>query len=405
MTTPEPATSPSSATRLPVFRAGRHRAMEGREVSFGAGELADIAASYDASAHAAPLVIGHPRLDAPAYGWVGALSVEGDRLIADFSEISEAARDLVREGHYRHVSASFYAPDAAANPTPGRWHLRHVGLLGATPPAVKGLGAVSFSTADAVDVVTVSFSELSSRAAWSMAALARSVGRLMRRSRERVVAEQGLEAADREMPEWDVASTEEVAARLTAEAEALAEAERAAPIAPDPLSFAAPAAPSSPEPSMSPEEIAAEIAALQAENARLAAQNASFAEAEAARVRAARAGEDRAFVAGLVTAGRLPPGRASEVASFLERLDDGEAVSFCEGGEPHTARAFFKALLGGAAPVLSFGESAPAAQDRPVPGEAAAIAKAIDAKIAAAAQRGETLSYADAVGEFRSQGA
>ena len=41
--------------------------------------------------------------------------------------------------HFKKRSASFYPPGHPANPTPDRPYLRHVGFLGAQPPAVKGL--------------------------------------------------------------------------------------------------------------------------------------------------------------------------------------------------------------------------------------------------------------------------
>ena len=43
------------------------------------------------------------------------------------------------------VSASFYAPESKINPEPGQWSLRHVAMLGAQPPAVKGLKGFAYS--------------------------------------------------------------------------------------------------------------------------------------------------------------------------------------------------------------------------------------------------------------------
>ena len=47
--------------------------------------------------------------------------------------------DWVAAGRYKKRSASFYTADHPSNPTPGKPYLRHVGFLGAQPPAVKGL--------------------------------------------------------------------------------------------------------------------------------------------------------------------------------------------------------------------------------------------------------------------------
>lgn len=359
--------------------------MEGRTVSFSEADVAATAAAYDPARHQAPLVIGHPtRDDAPAFGWVGSLAADGATLRASFSEISPAARELVEAGHYRHVSASFYAPGASANPTPGIWALRHVGLLGAVPPAVKGLGAVSFAGGDAEDVVTVSFGELDHDTAWSLAGLARLLGRFLRRSREAVIARDGVEAADSALPSWEVDEAEAVAQRLI----------RAADAPSDPvLGFAQPEPESKPETLSMTED---EIADLKAERDRLAAANASFAE----QARKAEADADRAFLDGLVAKGVLPPGDLAGVASFVEALDATATVSFGEGTDKASPRAWFKEWLAKRPPAISFGEVSGASGEVSVPDDAMGIAKAIEASIAAAAAKGQVLSYAEAAQPF-----
>lgn len=131
---------------IEIFAAGRHVAMSGEALSFGASELDQIVSSYDPAVHEAPLVIGHPVTNGPAYGWVkglartpqGTLEARTDQVHPEFAE-------LVRAGRYKKVSASFYRPDSPSNPKPGVYYLRHVGFLGAQPPAVKGLRPISLS--------------------------------------------------------------------------------------------------------------------------------------------------------------------------------------------------------------------------------------------------------------------
>ena len=74
--------SSSAANPIRIFRAGTFTSVEGTVVSFTAEDLAAIASSYDPAVDPAPLVIGHPKMDDPAFGWAGALSVEGDVLVA-----------------------------------------------------------------------------------------------------------------------------------------------------------------------------------------------------------------------------------------------------------------------------------------------------------------------------------
>ena len=143
---------------IEVLSLGSHHpASGGPPLTFGPRELDEIASSYDPKLHRAPIVIGHPRTDDPAWGWIAAVRVEGGRLVAVPEAVDPEFADLVRAERYAKVSVRLYPPDAPSNPTPGRWHLRHVGFLGATPPAVKGLRPIEFG--DAADCIDIELSE------------------------------------------------------------------------------------------------------------------------------------------------------------------------------------------------------------------------------------------------------
>lgn len=101
--------------------------------------MREVVDGYDADTYQAPLVLGHPESNQPAYGWVKQVFTKGKRMFAEVAEVDETVTDLVRKGLYKNVSVSFYKPTAAESPQPGKWSLRHVGLLGATPPAIKGM--------------------------------------------------------------------------------------------------------------------------------------------------------------------------------------------------------------------------------------------------------------------------
>lgn len=122
-------------TWVPVFRTGTHTDMSGHTRTWTGEDLDKIISSYDPQTHEAPVVIGHPKENAPAYGWVQALKRTGDVLYAGLKDLDPAFVQIVREGRYRKRSISLY-PDLT---------LRHVGFLGAVPPAVKGLPDVKFS--------------------------------------------------------------------------------------------------------------------------------------------------------------------------------------------------------------------------------------------------------------------
>jgi hypothetical protein len=147
------------AGRLAFFRPGRHTAVDGREIEFTPAQLAEAASVYDASAHEAPFVIGHPQLTAPAYGWAAGLKFENGTLYAEPKQVNADFAAMVNNGAFKKVSASWYLPDSPGNPKPGKLYLRHIGFLGAAPPALKGLPDASFAADD--QSVTVEFAAAS----------------------------------------------------------------------------------------------------------------------------------------------------------------------------------------------------------------------------------------------------
>lgn len=137
--------------KIHVFKAGDQTSAQGVQRHFSEKDLQQVVETYDPSIHEAPLVIGHAgdNDSLPAYGWIKGFSKQGGNLYADVA-FTDAAKDLVKDGHYRKVSISFYSPDSAINPHKGKWSARHLALLGASPPAVKGLEPFSFTEAGGV---------------------------------------------------------------------------------------------------------------------------------------------------------------------------------------------------------------------------------------------------------------
>jgi hypothetical protein len=137
--------------RIHVFKAGDQTSAQGVQRNFSDKDLQQVVETYDPSTHEAPLVIGHAgdNDSLPAYGWIKGFAKQGGNLYADVA-FTDTAKDLVKDGHYRKVSISFYSPDSAINPHKGKWSARHLALLGASPPAVKGLEPFSFSEAEGV---------------------------------------------------------------------------------------------------------------------------------------------------------------------------------------------------------------------------------------------------------------
>lgn len=119
-----------------VFRAGTFDGGSGPK-QYGDADLAKLVANYNAKEHEAPIVIGHPETDAPAFGWVKGLKKDGDTVLAQLHQVQPQFEELVRSGMYKKRSVGMYV-------TPDGLKLRHVGFLGAMPPEVKGLADVKF---------------------------------------------------------------------------------------------------------------------------------------------------------------------------------------------------------------------------------------------------------------------
>ena len=131
--------------RIHIFSQGRNLSTNGKVTHFTDKDLDSAVESYDEKNHTAPIILGHDETNsgAPAYGWIKSLEREKEKLYA-IAEFTEEAKRLIEAGHYRKRSASFYAPSSPVNPKPGTWSLRHLALLGASPPAIKSLEDFSF---------------------------------------------------------------------------------------------------------------------------------------------------------------------------------------------------------------------------------------------------------------------
>jgi len=131
---------------IEIARVGTFKDSKGISHNFSRERLFGVIAKYDPSRRDAPLVIGHPAVNGPAFGWVRRLKMSGDKLLAYVACVTDEVKQAVDNGLYRYVSMSLYPDDG----------LRHVGLLGGTPPAIDGLAPVSFSD---VAALTIDFND------------------------------------------------------------------------------------------------------------------------------------------------------------------------------------------------------------------------------------------------------
>lgn len=182
-----------------VFRAGKHKDSKGRACEFTTGDLDQIIAN--AAAEPAPAVLGHPKHNAPAYAWTSGLKRDGDMLFAKFSDINADFEAGVKSGAYRNRSVSIYKDGDAG------WKLRHVGWLGAEPPAITGLKPVEFSAV--VDAHEFSSGD-DMQVAWALTDIAGA----FRRLRDWVIGDKGLDVADQVLPDYQITSITDSAQRV-----------------------------------------------------------------------------------------------------------------------------------------------------------------------------------------------
>lgn len=127
--------------KIQIFKTGKQTDSNGVERIWSIRDLDQIAETYNPANHEAPVVIGHPKDNAPAFGWVEKVWREGEILWAGLKDLVPEFVDLVKQGLFKKRSISLY-PDLT---------LRHIGFLGAMPPAIKGLADIQFNADEAAE--------------------------------------------------------------------------------------------------------------------------------------------------------------------------------------------------------------------------------------------------------------
>lgn len=342
---------------IEIFKPGKHTAVSGAVIDFTESQMQAAALAYDPAVHEAPLVVGHPKDNGPAYGWVKGLQFAEGTVQAEPDQVDPAFAELVNAGRFKKISASWYTPDSPSNPKPGAYYLRHVGFLGAQPPAVKGLKSASFAEAEEGVLEFADWADVDNADLW-------------RRLREWILGKHGVEEADKVVPSYIVDS-------LKADA-----------MAPTPpmsggLNYQEGAT------MLTAEQIATEKAALKTRE-----------DAVAAREKAARDKELQEFAESLVQAGQLLPANKATVVSLLATMPEATVISFGEGDAKTETPAIqvLKDFLKSQPKLVNFGEVAAVGKDA---GDALSDNKAVSDRATAYKRRmddqGQSMSFAEAV--------
>lgn len=339
-----------NATKLiHIFKPGRHVTMAGDVIEFSEADVAATARAYNPKLHEAPLVIGHPKTDDPAQGWVGSLSSTERGLFAAPRDVEAAFAEQVGQRRYGKVSSKFYPPGSPSNPVPGVWYLRHVGFLGAHPPGVKGLDDPSFADADDD---CVAFQEAVEFGDWDD----RNIASMFRSLRDWFLTKFGQEEADRALPSWSVDSLQESAAQPEPDKDA------PAPAFADPVSHALAVASTAVSKKECDAVTPEQKAALEAENAQLKQKLAQHEARDKASQADKRHQDNAAFAESLVGKGVLAPKHKEAVVAVLDLAAtpaaDGKSVEFGDGDDKQPLVNAIKGFLGDMPKVVEFGESA-----------------------------------------------
>ena len=328
---------------IEIFKVGTHTAMNGQTLPFDRNALVAAVAAYKPDLHEAPIVVGHPKDNHPAFGWIDHLELTDDGVVlAHPKEVDADFAELVKAGRYKKRSASWYTADSPANPTPGTLYLRHVGFLGAQPPALKGLGDVQFNEAEEGVL------EFGDTSPYVFSIL----GDVLRSMREWFIGKEGLEAADQIIRNYQIDE-------LTAEAERQSRSVRESLSTVNSFSEGH----MSTQNQETPEQ---KIARLQQENADLKANSKTvdFSEKEQQfvdREAALAKREVTAKIDDLVAAGKVLPTQKTGLVEFMASLgDDAQVIEFGEGDQAkkQSPRQFMTDFLNSMPNLVEFGEVA-----------------------------------------------
>lgn len=171
-----------------VFTAGWHTDSAGNRKLWTTADLDRIVSSFNPSFHEPPLVIGHPSDNAPAFGWISAMKRVGNDLLVSYRDVAAEFKEWVAKGFYKKKSIAVY-PDGS---------LRHIGYLGAAPPAIKGLPDFQFNDGDR-QATFYDYEDM-------------TVATLFRRLREWIIGKFGQDEADKVLPDYQITDLQTSAA-------------------------------------------------------------------------------------------------------------------------------------------------------------------------------------------------
>ena len=341
----------------------------GNEFQFTPSILRDLQETYSPKdRHRAPFLENHDESQRNK-GLVTSLKVEGDRLFADSADMDRDFAAAVNSGRIPSLSPALYHPQSPNNPTPGRWHLRHV--AGVQIPGIKGMLRPEFSEGDGGTVYL--FGEVEN-----------PVVALARRLRMYFMDEFNPETAEVYIPQALLENFELMAGNSSAGTFEEGAAQPTATEATDATAVADPP----------PADLDALASELDAKAKELEDKEAELAK----RVAELNAQEDAEFMERQIREGFTPAMRDLAL-SLLGSADNTRVLVFGEGEAKTelTQKDQIKQLIGQVRIPTTFAEVSGGPDPRVDAGDPVAVAKAAQTLVDQAKANGQVLSAAEAV--------
>jgi hypothetical protein len=130
-----------------IFKTGIHTSSNGIKREWKLEDLQQLVDNFN-SDDRVPLVVGHPKENSPAFGWISDLKIESGNLFAKFTDLHDGFKEAVKQGLYRNRSVSI-------GKTENGFKLFHLGWLGGVLPAVEGLDPVKYNSDIELDTYVI----------------------------------------------------------------------------------------------------------------------------------------------------------------------------------------------------------------------------------------------------------
>lgn len=180
--------------KIPFLKPGTFTAQNGKVLKVDEADLDVIVEATKKRSYQnnqLPIVIGHPKTDDPAFGWVDKADIvrEGDVLyaVADESNLVPEFVEWVKKKLYKTISPAIRSDLS----------IKHIGFLGAKAPAITGLPALEFNANEEEYVCEFAEYELSS---WYF----RTIARIFRKLKNEKIEKDGLEKAEAIISEYEL---------------------------------------------------------------------------------------------------------------------------------------------------------------------------------------------------------